>query len=214
VPQWFEIDLDWPVASQYVARAAKKLRGHRAIFVAEGATLTMRRPFDDNPNLYAEFADLDGSERSYLQFAHKYGTLIVHSGSGISEPFRIWHGQIQHIREIIECCRLGRARPTQAFHRFGKREISLSGLEAYLSIVSPKAPPTLTVRCESFSGALKLQAIRSILGGRDVRNCIECSKPFEIGAGAHRSQSKFCSIRCKDTYHNRLKAVAKRGRHA
>jgi endogenous inhibitor of DNA gyrase (YacG/DUF329 family) len=211
----FEIDLDWPVASQYVTRAAKELRGHRAIFVAEWATLTMRRPFEDNPNLFAEFADLDGSEQSCLQFAHKYGTLIVHSGSGLPEPLRVWHGEIQHIRDIIQCCKLGRDRPAHAFRQFGKRDISLSGgLNAYLSIVSPKAPPTLTVRCESFSGALELQAIQSLLGGRDVVNCIECSKPFEIGAGARRSQSKFCSIRCKDTYHNRLKAEAKRGSHA
>jgi hypothetical protein len=216
MPQWFEIDLEWPVASHYVTRAAKEPRGDRAIFVAKGATLTMRRPFDDNPNLFAEFAELDGSEQSCLQFAHKYGTLFAKAfDSGMLDSLSVWRGEIQHIGDIIQCCKLGRARPAHAFRQFGKWDKPLSGrLDAYLSIVSPKAPPTLTIRCQSFIGALELQAIQSILGGRDVSKCIECSKPFEIGAGARRSQSKFCSIRCKDTFHNRRKAEAKRGRHA
>jgi len=216
----FEIDLDWPVASHYVTRAAEKPPGDRAIFVAEAATLTVRRPFDDNPNLFAEFADLDGSEQSCLQFAHKYGTLIVDPrrdvlDAGILESLSQWRGYIRYIQDIINCCKIGRARPAEAFRQFGKQDFSLYGrLNAYLSIVSPKAPPTLSFRCEYFFGALELQAIRSILGGRDVAKCIECSRPFEIGPGARRSQAKFCTTRCKDTYFNRLKAEAKRGRHA
>jgi hypothetical protein len=217
---WFEIDLEWPVASQYVVRAAKKPRGDRAIYVAANATLMVRRPFEDNPDLFAEFADLDGSEQSCLQFAHKYGTLVADPRKSVLDPGFLeslsqWRGYIQYIRGIIDYCKIGRTRPAEAFRRFGKRDISLyGGLNAYLSIVSPIAPPTLSFRCEYFIAALELQAIQSILGGRDVAKCIECSKPFEIGAGARRSQSKFCSTRCKDHYHNRLKAEAKRNHHA
>ena len=215
---WFEIDLEWPVASRYVVRAVKKPHRDRAIFVAEAATFAPRRPFDDNPNLFAEFADLDGSEQACLQFAHRYGTLIVGPESldpSYLESLTVWRHYIQYIRDIINYCKVGRARPAEAFRQFGRRDISLYGkLDAYLSTVSPKAPPTLNFRCESFLGALELQAIQSILGGRDVAKCIQCSKPFEIGAGARRSQSKFCSTRCKDNYHNRLKAEAKRSRHA
>lgn len=216
----FEIDLEWPVASKYVARAAKEPRGDRAIYVARDATFETRRPFDENPNLFAEFADLDGSEQSCLQFAHKYGTLIADPRKPILDPGLLelltqWRGQVQNIRNIIDFCKIGRARPAEALRRFGKRDISLyGGLNASLSIVSPKAPPTLNIRCEFFLAALELQAIQSILSGRDVVKCFECSNPFEIGVGARRSQSKFCSTRCKDNYHNRLKAEAKRSRHA
>jgi hypothetical protein len=222
VTQWFEIDLDWPVASRYVVRAVEKPRRGRAIFVAEAATITPRRPFDDNPNLFAEFADLDGSEQACLQFAHRYGTLMVDPRSKLDpsylESLYLWRFHIQYIRDIINFCKIGRARPAEVFRVFrqiGKRDISLRGsLDAYLSIVSPKAPPILNFRCESFMGALELQAIKFILAGQDLSKCIQCSKPFEIGAGARRSQSKFCSMRCKDTYHNRLKAEAKRSRDA
>lgn len=221
--QWFEIDLDWPVASHYVVRAVEEPRGERAIFVADAATFTPRRPFDANPNLFAEFAYLDSSEQACLQFAHKYGTLIENPkteiyGQGGLETLTMWRGYIQYIRDVINCCKVGRARPAEMFDQFGKvfgqsskRDIPLYGqLDAYLSIVSPKAPPTLNFRCELFIGALELQAIQSILGGRDLAKCIECSKPFEVGRGARRSQSKFCSPRCKDTFHNRLKAQARR----
>jgi hypothetical protein len=47
-----------------------------------------------------------------------------------------------------------------------------------------------------------------------VGACFECSRPFEIGRGARRLHSKFCSTRCKDNYHNRLKAQARRTDHA
>jgi hypothetical protein len=218
--QLFEIDLEWPVASRYVMGAAKEPRGDRAIFVADGATLTLRRPFDENPTLFAEFAALDGSEQSCLQFAHKYGTLMADPRNDILDPgllesLRLWRERIKYIQDIIQYCKLARDRPAEAFRQFGKQDIELSGgLTAYLSTVRRTAPPTLTIRCKSFSGALDLQAVQSILDGREVYKCIECSKLFEVGAGGRRSQSKFCSIRCKDTFHNRSKAEARRGRHA
>ena len=35
--------------------------------------------------------------------------------------------------------------------------------------------------------------------------CLECGKPF----GGRRSQSKFCSAKCKNAYHNQRKAAAR-----
>ena len=213
----FEIDLEWPVASQYVVRSAKSPKGDHAIYVAKNATSTLRRPLDENPSLYAEFANLDGSESSCLKFVHKYGMLVVDprypaADAGIIESLSQWKGYIRYIREIIEFCKIGRARPAAAYRQFGKQEKLLyGGLSAYLSIVGPKSPPVLTVRCTYLIAAIELQAIQSILGGRWSVQCIECSGWFEIGAGARRSQSKFCSTRCKDSYHNNLKAEAKRG---
>jgi hypothetical protein len=215
----FEIDLEWPVANQYVVRAATHPRGDRAIYVAKNTTYTLRKPLEENPKLYLEFANLDGSENACLKFAHQYGGMsdLRYQGRdpGAIDSLGQWRGLIRMIRDIIKVCELGRARPAEAFRQFGKRDRSLlGGLNAYLSIESPKSPPTLKIRCESLLAGIELQAVQSILGGRTTIQCIECSRWFEIGAGARRSQSKFCSTRCKDNYHNRLKAEAKRRGHA
>jgi hypothetical protein len=208
----FEIDLQWPVASQYVLQPAPFWEGDFTIYPARDATIIRRRPLEQNPSLYAEFAKLDGSEQSCLQFAQKYGLLHVestttsHPDPGALESLNIWRGQIQVVKDIIWRCQLSRANPAEAFRQFGKKDKWVSGVELYLSIKSPKAPANLEVRARSLIDAIELQAIQSILGGRRSIQCIECSTWFEIGAGARRSQSKFCSTRCKDSYHNRQKA--------
>jgi hypothetical protein len=139
----FEIELDWPVASRYVLRpVARSPTRDVAIHPAEDATITLCRPIDQNPALYAEFAKLDGSQRGCLQFAHKYGLLRAdprypgHDPSivGTLEALREWRGHIKVVRTIIERCELSRANPTEAFRRFGKEDKRLSGVELYLSI--------------------------------------------------------------------------------
>ena len=40
----FDLDLEWPVATEYLVRAARR-RGDRAIYVAKNATYTLRKPF-------------------------------------------------------------------------------------------------------------------------------------------------------------------------
>jgi len=215
----FELDLEWPVATEYVVRAATRPRGDRAIYVGKNAAYTLRKPLEENPKLYLEFANLDGSESACLKFAHSYGAIsdlrYPREEPGTLDSLSQWRGHIQNIQNIIKLCELGRARPAEAFRLFGKRDkLLLGGLEAYVSIESPKSPPTLNIRCGYLLAGIELQAVQSILGGRTTVKCIECSRWFEIGAGARRSQSKFCSTRCKDNYHNQLKAEAKRSRHA
>jgi hypothetical protein len=219
----FEIELEWSVASQYeflpVGRAQTR---YQAIYPAKNAKIRRYRPVDQYPALYAEFAKLDGSENSCLQFAHKYGLLFTDltrplglgNDPGVFETLRHWRGYIKEVGEIIRRCELSRTNPAGAFRQFGKQDKSLFGVELYLSIKGPKSPATLDVRGTSLLGALELQAIASILGGRRSVQCIECSTWFEIGHGARRAQSKFCSTHCKDTYHNRLKAQARKTAHA
>jgi hypothetical protein len=215
----FELDFEWPVATEYVVRAATGPRGDRAIYVAKNATYTLRKPLVENPKLYLEFANLDGSESACLKFAHEYGAMsdLRYPGQqpGVFDALSQWKGHIRNLQGLIRLCELGRARPAEAFRQFGKRDRRLyGGLEAYVSIESPKAPPTLKIRCEYLLAGIELQAVQSILSGHTTVKCIECSRWFEIGAGARRSQSKFCSTRCKDKYHNRLKAEARGDRHA
>jgi hypothetical protein len=218
-----EINLDWPVASQYVVRKSRVAKGQRAIYVAENATITLKRPLDENPSLYAEFAKLDGSEEACLNFAHRYGTLFIdprHRGPatfdpGVMERLSDWRAWIEDVRGIIDRCTLSRADPREAFRQFGKKDKSLHRVELYLSIKNSNSPATLEMHAESLFVGMQLQAIHAtLLEGRKSVQCIECTKPFLMGRGSRRSQSKFCSTRCKDSYHNRRKAQARRTDHA
>jgi hypothetical protein len=216
----FEIALDWPVASQYLVREIPG-SGERGIFGAKGATITLHRPLDENPSVYAELASLNGSEKACLNFAHKYGQLFIQHGvtvyasKGSSlESLQTWRLMIKNLKDIIQRCELSRSNPGEAFRRFGKTDKSLFSIGLSLSIKGRGSPATLEYRAESLISAIQLQAIHSILGGRESHQCIECTRWFEIGIGARRSQSKFCSTRCKDRYHNRLKAQARRSDYA
>jgi hypothetical protein len=208
----FEIDLEWPVASRYVFRRVRWPKQDVAIFPAEDATIVRRRPLEQNPSLYAEFARLDGSKKSCLEFAGRYGLILADltypgQDPGGLETLTMWRDHIQLVKDIIWRCELSRADPAEAFRQFGKKDEQVGGVELYLSNKSPKSPVSLDVRALSLIHAIELQAVQSILGGRRSISCIECSTWFEIGAGARRSLSKFCSTRCKDSYHNRLKAL-------
>jgi hypothetical protein len=183
-----------------------------AIYPAEGAEITRYRPLQKYPALYTEFAKLDGCEQSCLQFAKKYGLLF---DNGADETLGVWNGQIQRISETINLCKLSRSDPAEAFRRFGKQSIELwFDARMFLSIKSSNSAATLDVRAVNLISAIEMQAITSILADHRSVQCIECPTWFEIGGGARRSQSKFCSKRCKDRYHNRLKAEARRTSHA
>jgi hypothetical protein len=150
-----------------------------------------------------------------MKFAHKYGTLNADprypaADPGVLETLAVWKAQIERLRDIIRRCELSRDNPREAFRQFGKEDKQLFGVELYLSTKGPNSPATIDVRGTSLFNAIELQAVQSILQGRRSHQCIECSRWFEIGVGARRSQAKYCSTRCKDSYHNRIKAQARR----
>jgi hypothetical protein len=225
-----EITLEWPVASCYVVRSIEPFGdealapSHRAaIRIAEDATVSLRRPLEENASLYAEFANLNGSEKACLDFAHQYGTLFPPydartrhiSNRPDLESFVNWKREIKKMRDIIRRCELSRSNPAEAFRQFGKRDKWLIGVDLVLSITNPHSPATLETRVQTLIAGMQLQAVQSILfEGRKSVQCIECNRPFLIGGGARRSQSKFCSTRCKDSFHNSLKAKARRTNHA
>jgi len=216
----FEIELEWPVASRYVLRPVRRTKDI-AIFPAEDASIVRRRPLEQNSSLYAEFARLDGSKESCLRFAHSYGLLntnLTYSASirfaDVRESLTMWRDMITRVNDIIERCQLSRANPAEAYRQFSKQDIEVSHVEIYLSMKSPISPITLDFRPTTLINAIELQAVRSILIGHNSIQCIECSRWFEVGGGARRSLSKFCSPRCKDTYHNRLKAIDREARRA
>jgi hypothetical protein len=193
------------------------------IRIAEDATITLRRPLEENASLYAEFTNLDGSEKACLNFAHQYGTLFLPEDARTRiirnhpdlESFVNWRAEIKRLRDVVKRCELSRSNPAEAYRQFRKRDKWLLGVELVLSITNPHSPATLETRVGTLIAGMQLQAIQSILfEGRKPVQCIECNRPFLIGGGARRSQSKFCSTRCKDSFHNSLKAKARRTNYA
>jgi hypothetical protein len=214
----FEIDLEWSCANEYVLRpVGRGSTRDLAIYPAECAKFTRYRPLEQYPALYAEFAKLGGCEQSCLQFAERYGLLLSNGADRLNdcETLGVWNSYIQLVNKVIHLCQLSRSNPAEAFRQFGKQDIELlfDG-RIFLSIKGSRSPATLDVRAVNLISAIEMQAITSILADRRSVQCIECSRWFEIGGGARRSQSKFCSMRCKDNYHNRLKAQARRTSHA
>ena len=210
--EMLEIDLRWPVASDYVVRPTAEVYGsveEPALYPADGATVTLQRPLEANPSLYREFAKLDGSEQACLDFARKNGFLFARPNGALGhEPLRFWREHIEYLNRIIRFCELGHANPPEALRQFGRQEFPLHyDFVPTLSLGSPRAPPFVSMRCNSLLGAIEFQAAQSILSRRKSVRCFECGGLFEIGAGAgaRRSLAKFCSNQCKDRFHNRQK---------
>jgi hypothetical protein len=205
----FQIDLLWPLASQYELRP---IENKIAICPTGDATFNRHRPLELNPSLYVEFLRLDGSEQSCLDFAHKYGLLLISNPKSLiaGEAVSEWRAQIAYLQDIIAFCEFGRSNPRKAWREFGNVERGLyAEFVPSLSMQGPRAPPVLSVRSTSLLGAITLQAILSTLEGRKSVQCLQCSKFFEVGPGARRSLAKFCSRRCTDAYHNSLKSKGK-----
>ena len=169
-----QIDLEWPVASRYVVRDIELDGDHpashrAAIRIAQDATIALRRPLEENASLFAEFANLDGSQNACLNFAHQYGTLFppwdaktrFTSNRPDLESFVNWRSEIKKIRDIVKRCELTRSNPAEAFRQFGKKDKWLVGVELVLSITNPHSPATLETRVQTLIAGMQLQAVQS-----------------------------------------------------
>src|SRR5262245_22070416 len=168
----FEIDLEWPVASRHVLRPGRSPREDFAIYPAKDATFIRRRPLEQNPSLYAEFAKLNGSKQSCLRFADKYGllrvdptyggkfdtpgTLIEVETPSALETLVLWRRDIREVRDLIRRCELSRESPAEAFRQFRKKDILVGSVALYLSIKSSKSPANLDVRATNLIDAIEL----------------------------------------------------------
>jgi hypothetical protein len=225
----FDIDFEWPVARQYEIGHGPTSTSKivRAIYPTQGP-VTLCRPLDDKPALYAEFLDLDASEPSILQFANKYG-LLEHNiakepawmGSGSifpsivpysdpgwkwSEPISAWSDGIRRLKRLQEFLKEARSHPREVFRRRERFHL-IAPLAVALEMKNPKDLPVIDLRPSgTLLDALELQCLQAFFAGRTSYQCAECSRWMEIGPGARRSHAKFCSRTCKDRARNREKA--------
>ena len=160
-----------------------------------GGPLRMIRPLDHN-TLFVDFAHLDGSDDSCIEFASRFGYLGTFSG-GISEDrgesVLLWRDDIDNMRRNVEAWQANPA----AF--VPVREIVMAVLDASLVPLDGRA--VLRIRPRSLMGAMQLQFAQAVSTGLDIRNCDHCGKLFEIGGGGRTRKARFCSDRCRTDYH-------------
>ncbi len=168
-----------------------------------GGSLRMIRPLDHN-TLFVDFAHLDGSDDSCIEFASRFGYLGLfpaensEDGAGeTGESIRMWRDVIDDMRRNVEGWQANPA----AF--VPDREIVMARLDASLVPLDGRA--VLRIRPQSLIGAMQLQFAQAISTGLDIRNCDHCGKLFETGGGGRTRKARFCTDRCRSDFH-----VAKR----
>ena len=152
-------------------------------------------------NLSSQFLDLDGSDRSFLDFARRYGRLTP--GPALApEPVRMWRWGQERLKDLDSF--LKTAKTERAKARTG--EPFVLDAQLMVTLTMAKSLPSVTLRCSHLLGALQLQLVRWSLGRQVTHSCVECGNWYLVGPGAHRSHSRFCGLACKNRYHNKLKA--------
>ena len=156
--------------------------------------LRMTRPLD-HKTLFVDFARLDGSEDSCIEFASRFGYLgMLGQDVGTDgEPIVLWRHRIDEMRRLVEAWQ---ANPAGFVP---DREMRISLLEASLVPLDGRA--VLRIRPQSLLSAITLQFAQAVSTGLDIRNCDHCGKLFEIGGGGRTRKARFCSDRCRTDYH-------------
>jgi hypothetical protein len=226
-----QIDFKWPRAPHHDSSHKRLIaidrysptmfgavhRHHHGWGIVPKGQATWYRPLEAYPALYRELLNLDGTERSCLAFAKKYGLLMGNYWRRVtrtalqslgpaaapleqdrSVPFEdmfIWQDAIEEIKDLY--AKLSRGED--------------ANLPLTFSLTRVKSDfPVGNYRCHTLLDAIKFQCVESFLKGRPSRRCVKCSDWF----GDRRSHAKFCSEECKDDFHNDLKAAkaaAKKG---
>lgn len=219
-----DIGFEWPVDDAGYAivplKKPKRPAGRRAAastiiddgepssrIKRRGGPLRMVRSLDHN-TLFVDFAHLDGSDDSIIEFATRFGYLGMfphensEDGAGPDgESVNIWRDEIDRMRNNVAAWQShpGPFIPTQ--------EIVMANLNASLVPVDGRA--VLRIRPHSLIGAIQLQFAQAVSTDAIIRACDFCGRWFEAGGKARRRDARFCSDICRTDFHNREKARRK-----
>jgi hypothetical protein len=153
-----------------------------------------------NPHLYLDFAQLDGSPESCLRFAKAWGLLKTQAGIGEQERLSFWRDQIREMRQTIEGLR--RTIEEHAVPPLGF--FVIDEVEVRLIINRLDGRPALSFQPRLLVRAMRVQLAQSIASGKSIDVCQACNKWFETGgrgAGVKRAKTKFCSDKHRNDYH-------------
>ncbi len=160
--------------------------------VAKGKGERLHRPLEIHPTLYLEFAKLDGTDQSCLEFANRFGLLGLNP-KGRGEAWVLWQDAIISLAKAIELSQSDR----RALE--GYRILPLHGA---LRPSPPDGRLVFRLSPSSLLHAMHLQFVHAISSGLTIKVCRLCGKWFEAGGDLRRRDAQFCSKEHKVNYFN------------
>jgi len=174
--------------------AGEKPRPDSGAIIQRGRGYDVLRPLYADRDLCFKFASLEQSPATVLLFAQSWGLLEKRPTPGAAESLDHWYCQIERMRVSIQNAKAGPlAIPAEGF------------VIARGEIVLRPGPNGLAVstRPATLLGALWLQLGQHLAGGAALMNCACCGARF----GDRRKGARFCSINCKNSWHNAQRAA-------
>ena len=160
--------------------------------VAKGKSERLHRPLEYHRTLYLDFAKLDGTDQSCLEFANRFGLLGLNP-KGRGEPLVLWQDCIIGLAKAIELSQSDR----RALE--GYRILPLQGA---LRPSPPDGRLVFRLSPDSLMHAMQLQFVHAISSGLTIKECRLCGKWFEAGGDLRRRDAQFCSKECKVSFFN------------
>ena len=153
--------------------------------------MRLHRPLEFHKTLYGDFAKLDGSEKSCIEFASRFGLLGLGTKGG--EPLVMWRDAISTMAQVIELSQSDQMTLT------GYR---IARLHGSLAPSPPDGRLVLRFGPSSLLHGMQLQFEQAVSSGLTIKECRQCGKWFEAGGDERRRDAQFCSKDHKIAFHN------------
>jgi hypothetical protein len=158
------------------------------------------KPLEIRDVLFRDFAQLDGSSRACVGFAHRWGFLKVQQfDRERAESLAEWRREIESMKWWIAMIERDTGMP------FGRAASSIGATAGVFLQVGGAPSPSVVLRPTTLIDAMRLQMALFFAGGNQFSTCVQCGRSFAIGE-ARRSDAKFCSDTCRFRYHNKRRA--------
>lgn len=157
-----------------------------ARIVRLGGTLLSYRPFEKVSRLHNQFISLAKTESGVLRFVETFGPLTHEGLRGKGDAV---HDVITHAEDMTKVLRGGIV------------ALPLGPLQTTIQS-DRRGVMRLEVRPRSLIDALWFELSQD-KSKTDFRECLECSKLFQVGGGARRVGAIFCSDECRVKHNNK-----------
>jgi hypothetical protein len=201
-----DIDFKWPKARAYEWEDAS---GERILRPLGGRRYPVE-PFkiEGDKALYIRFSELDGTEKSCLDFAAAYGALTEELPNK-AETLSGWKREIQKMKSMMRVLGVNDATPGGMMRTKSSRpvvaplpSISVTLVPGPVQADGSFGRPKMLLGPKNLVEAMYLQLGKFVAGDGILRTCKQCSSWFEAGATeGRRSIAVFCSEKCKNRFH-------------
>jgi hypothetical protein len=196
-----EIGLRWSKARAYEMANVKGAQLIRPV----GERRYPVEPFKivGNEPLHVRFANLDGSEKSCVEFAKAYGLL---KSRDEAERLHEWKREIENVKMLASGLQLQVNEDTPGgitlLGSSRKAPVELTSVAAIIVPGSSGKRPKLSLEPKTLLDAMYLQLGLFLSTDGSLQSCKQCGKWFERGTTkARRSIAVFCSEKCKNRFH-------------